>query len=92
MITTAVGEVFTVDLPSTPTTGYQWQDPRLPPGLELVDTAFTLPPTTQPGDGGTQHFHFRATKPGRYTLTFELKRPWEQTPLDTRTVEVEVQS
>jgi predicted secreted protein len=88
MIPVRVGADFSVDLPSTPTTGYRWQPVDLP-GVRLLDTGFTSAGTA-PGEGGTQHFRLRALRPGRHALTFELKRAWEADAADTTTVEIDV--
>ena len=88
MIPVRVGADFSVDLPSTPTTGYRWQPVDLP-GVRLLDTEFT-PAGTAPGEGGTQHFRLRALETGQHTLTFELKRAWESDAAGTKTVEIDV--
>lgn len=90
MISATVGEVFGVRLTASPTTGYRWHAPDLPDGLELVDSGFTPVADAQPGDGGTEWFRLRATRPGHHDLTFHLKRPWEQTTIDSHVVSVEV--
>lgn len=83
-----LGADFGIDLPSTPTTGYRWQPVDLP-GVQLLDSGFA-PAGTAPGEGGTQYFRLRAVEPGRHTLTFELRRPWESDPAGTKVVEIEV--
>jgi predicted secreted protein len=88
MLTAKVGDVFTLDVQATPTTGYQWQPADLT-GLELVSTAF-IPAGVSPGSGGVQRFRLRATAVGRYVPTFQLKRAWETSPIDTRAFEVDV--
>jgi predicted secreted protein len=85
-----VGEAFSVELKASPTTGYKWHAPDLPHGLDLIDAGFAPVAGAEPGDAGTQHFRLRATATGRHRLTFSLKRPWEQEPIDSRTVDVEV--
>jgi predicted secreted protein len=90
MIAANVGDVFTVELKSTPTTGYQWQRTDLPAGVELLDADFVPAPAPRPGEGGIQYFRLHAKKPGRYELTFQLKRSWEPDPISTHTVEVRV--
>lgn len=91
VIRAAVGEVVSVDLPSTPSTGYEWVLPALPDGAELVDTSFAPPPAGTFGEGGVQHFHVRASRPGKYALTFQLKRSWEAESTDTTVVELNVE-
>jgi len=90
VIKAAVGEIITVDLPSTPSTGYKWELPAVPDGTELVGSSFTPPPAGTFGEGGIQHFQLRATRPGSFALTFLLKRPWEAEASASTTVDLEV--
>ena len=80
---------FDVELGSAPTTGYAWELKSLPEGVELLGSDFSLPPNAAVGDGGTQVFHLRTSRPGRFELPFVLKRRWEIEPIDSRTIEVE---
>jgi predicted secreted protein len=85
-----VGEPFTVELPSSPTTGYRWEGPEASGDIELLDHGFEVPPDAQPGGPSVQRFQFVARTAGRLTLTFTLKRSWEAEGVDTRVVEVDV--
>ncbi|MHA7271306.1 protease inhibitor I42 family protein [Arthrobacter sp. HLT1-20] len=94
MITVRAGELFSVEFPATPATGYQWQVAEVPAGLELVDSSFApdapagvLAPVPSPG---TQKFHFMAGEPGRQELLFVLKRSWESQSLQERSETVDV--
>ena len=91
VISVAPGEEFEIRLASTPSAGYTWQVENYPGELQLVDSA-TKAPTGAPtvGDPMLQMFRFRATAAGDYTLSFVLKRAWETTPLEGRTVRVRV--
>jgi predicted secreted protein len=89
MLSVAHGVPFEVTLGSAPSTGYQWQLPVLPAGVELVGSDFRAPPRAAIGDGGTQVFHLRTTASGRFELHFELKRRWEQQPVQTQVIEVD---
>lgn len=94
VITVRAGEMFSVEFPATPATGYQWSVAAVPAGLELVDKSFA--PDSQLGDPapipspGTQKFHFLAGEPGRVELLFELKRSWESQSIQERTETVDV--
>jgi len=87
MHTVTVGEAVTIELPATPTTGYQWH--LSSPALELIDSGF-IPAGRAPGQGGVQWFTFRTHTAGRFRMVFELGRVWENDPIDSRTVTVEV--
>lgn len=94
VITVRVGEMFSVEIRATPTTGYQWSVAGMPAGLELVENSFSpdapaggLAPIPSPG---THKFHFLATEPGRKEVEFVLKRAWESHSIQERTEVVDV--
>ena len=91
MTTATVGEPVTIELAATPTTGYQWRSVDPPAALALIDHGFT-PAGASPGDGGVQWFRFQAREVGRFTLAFVLKRAWEDDPVNSQTVVVEVRA
>ncbi len=73
-----VGQEFTIDLASNPSTGYSWVlAGSLPDWLQQVDKTYVADNPGLPGGGGTEHWTFRATKPGSATLTFQYKRRGE---------------
>ena len=73
----AVGDLISVDLSETPTTGYRWAIDRIdPPMLELAQSDF-IAGEHLPGSGGTRLFHFRAVARGQVTLALKLWRDWE---------------
>ncbi len=90
MVKATVGEAFTIELPSSPTTGYRWEGPQASGDIELLDQQFDVPFDAQPGDSGMQSFRLVARTAGRLTLTFTLKRSWEPEGVDQRVVEVDV--
>ena len=90
MVNARVGEPFTIELPSSPTTGYRWEGPQASGDVELLDERFDVPFDAQPGDPSVQRFQLVARTVGRLTLTFTLKRSWESEGVDTRVVEVDV--
>ncbi|MGA7203182.1 MAG: protease inhibitor I42 family protein [Specibacter sp.] len=91
VMTVRTGEMFTVDIPATPATGYQWSVAAVPAGVEMVENSFkaTSSPAMVPASG-THSFHFVAGPPGTVELHFVLKRSWEPDPVDQRTVRVQV--
>ncbi|MFI5084660.1 MAG: protease inhibitor I42 family protein [Actinomycetales bacterium] len=89
MITTRAGEVFTVELEATPTSGHRWQPGPVPAEIEFLDGGFAAGAQV-PGAAGTQSFRFRAGRRGSYALTFVLKRSWEADPAETRVLDIRV--
>jgi predicted secreted protein len=90
MTTATVGEPVTIELAATPTTGYQWRAGVTPPPPAPPPHRGT-PAGASPGEGGVQWFRFLAREVGRFTLAFVLKRAWEDDPVSSQTVVVEVQ-
>lgn len=89
IIEVVVGARFTVQLGSTPTTGYVWEVDALPKGVELLGSDFAaLPGEVRPGDSTTQVFQLRAVERGEHAVTFALGRGWQRTAIETRTVKV----
>lgn len=90
-IVAQVGEVFSVRLESTPTTGYLWQIPVLPSGLTPEGSTIEKQPEPEkPGDSAVQAFQIRAAASGEYDVECVLKRSWEQTPIKTRRIKITV--
>ncbi len=76
-----------VILPEAPTTGYLWQP--IDPPTDVREVSREFQPATEgsvAGGSGTRVFRFEVTSPGRRVLEFRLKRPWEETALERRTV------
>lgn len=83
----AVGELIEVRLVAQQAAGYGWDiAPPLPEGIKLVDSGLAPPGASIDGRPETQLFHFRATAPGRYTLRFDYRRPWEKSKPPERSV------
>ena len=79
-----VGQILKVELPSNPTTGYNWT---------LTDTTESEPVLEKAGEpayvkdeeaagivgiGGKETWKFRAIRAGWQKLRLEYKRPWER--------------
>lgn len=92
-INTKAGSEFSVRLPANASTGYVWEIESLPKGVELLGSGPEAKPGTEtkPGDSTTKLFRFRANSAGKYEICFQLKRKWEKTPIETKTVVVDAQ-
>ena len=79
MITTKVGEEFTITLDSNPTTGYQWKlSDNLTEGIvKFVKSEYVAPETEMVGAGGKEIWTFKGVRPGETTVDLEYVRPWE---------------
>jgi inhibitor of cysteine peptidase len=88
-ITARVGEVFSIEVESNPTTGYMWE-PRFDDNiLKLVSSKF-IPMSKQMGSGGLQRFDFKASKPGRTIVKFIYKRTWEERSLKEKEFSISI--
>jgi inhibitor of cysteine peptidase len=72
-----INKIFTMILPSNPTTGYQWQVNFDSSYLELVKQQYTPSDTMLIGSGGADRFEFKSIKIGETLLIFSYLRPWE---------------
>jgi inhibitor of cysteine peptidase len=70
-----VGELTTVRLPESPTTGYRWESDELGAGLLLVEDRFEGA-TTPRGSGGERVLVFQAVSTGPATLRLVNRRSW----------------
>ncbi|MDD5432102.1 MAG: protease inhibitor I42 family protein [Candidatus Omnitrophica bacterium] len=80
VINVTVGENIVIILESNRTTGYLW---RLGSDLnddkiEFVKSNYFASKTKLLGAPGKETWIFKALKPGRLTLVFEYRRPWEK--------------
>ena len=90
-LTTAVGQQFTVRLKSTPSTGYVWEVQILPASIHLVGSEYeNQAGNAPPGNPVTQAFRFQAVQAGEWTITFVLKRRWENAGIESLTVNVKI--
>jgi predicted secreted protein len=67
------------------TTGFQWQEvpPNGEPALTPVGQRVYAPKSAgiqNVGAGGINVFRFRGEQPGKVTLRFDYRRPWENVP------------
>lgn len=89
IIETGMGQEFTIELPSNPTTGYSWQLISLTTGsVQLQDKTFKLTEEIEGivGAGGYEIWTFLAIKKDTVNLMFEYKRSWEnqEPPVEKR--------
>jgi inhibitor of cysteine peptidase len=92
-VTVKVGDEFTIELASTPSTGYSWQLAQDPGDqVRLVDHDYEAEEDAQPGSSGVQRFVFESMEVGTTQLTFSYVRPWETgvAPTDTAAFGVSV--
>ena len=61
-----------------------------PQAIELVDRRFEAP-TAGIGAAGEDVLTFRAVRPGRATITLDLRRPWEKGARESRAYEIVVE-
>ena len=89
-------ELYSVELPANPSTGYQWriQQDKVPVCLEFLRKDYKSDEATEGivGVGGQAIFIFRAVAEGKGSVTFEYIREWEpgRKPLQEKTYWVEV--
>jgi predicted secreted protein len=76
-------------LEETGATGYVWTIVDLPPELQVVGSEREQVPGA-PGAAGRRRFRMRASKPGRFVVRLQLRRPWEPEPREERLVAVTV--
>ena len=77
-IETTAGRDVVIELPSNPTTGYEWRIGALPDTriITLLSADFEAGPSSALGAGGRQRWIFRAVGPGTATLRLDHGRPW----------------
>lgn len=78
------GEIFTINLPSNPSTGYTNIISRIDPSfIKEIKKEFKPKQTKRGivGAGGIDTFTFKAIKEGETKIMFEYVRPWEK-PLE----------
>lgn len=93
-VTFAVGQVFMVELPANPTTGFRWTcRPEAESVVEQVGEPVFVngsAPVGSMGGVGMDYFKFRATKAGQQTLKLDYARPWERDVAPAQTLSYEL--
>lgn len=92
LIQANVGEPFTITLPSNPSTGYTWTFDYDYVLLKAEQAEFEQTParSIRIGSGGSSVFIFTPIAPGKTTIRFVYKRPWENIVAETRTYYVDI--
>jgi predicted secreted protein len=87
-VTASNGQAL-VRLPETPSTGYEWQLAARPKSVRVVSEEYVDEQREPVAGGSGEHvFHLELSSPGPELLDFELRRPWEDQPLERRRVQV----
>jgi inhibitor of cysteine peptidase len=79
-----------VRLPENATTGYQWSVTEIGEALEVKSSEFRIHGQITPGAAGERTVIVSPRRPGRTRVALDLKRRWEQKPIDHFEVEVNV--
>jgi len=88
-ITGHKGRWITVELKAPSTSGYSWSPSYDDSKITLIGSRRKAN-LQRMGAQTTEIFRFRALVTGKTKIHFELVRPWEKNPLETRDVEVSV--
>jgi predicted secreted protein len=83
-------EPFDISLQTNPTTGYKWYADYYYNFLRLDSERFEKGSSDELGSGGISIFAFMPLKPGKATISFVYRRPWENIVADVRTFQVEI--
>ena len=87
----AVGQTYSIDLDSNPTTGYSWKLASPTNSVFMLVTNSYEPgkhPTGMVGVGGVEHWIFKTMQKGRAELTLEYMRPWEKVAVKTNSLAI----
>ncbi len=82
------GDKLMVVLPGNPTTGYSWEPVEVPGFLKPIEGVEYVPLTDLAGGGDIFCFRYLVEAPGKGTLSFAYRRPWEEEPIETFSVEL----
>lgn len=89
----APGQSAVFVLVENPSTGYSWEiDPKASAGLDrlqISDDGYKAG-ADMPGAPGKHAWTIRALSPGKATVAFVYRRPWEPAPVGTRRLGVVV--
>lgn len=79
-IEVSAGDDFTIELESTPGTGYSWElaEPLPDAIVASLGSDFAHRDDVQPGAPGDQSLAFRAVAAGTATISLQYVRPWEE--------------
>jgi inhibitor of cysteine peptidase len=89
----AVGHADKILLRENPSTGYSWKlDETASAGLDLLTVTDHghIRGGHAPGSPGVRQWSLRARRAGHARIVFVYQRPWEQKPVETRSIVVEI--
>ena len=78
-------ELYTVSLPSNPTTGYSWEVKIESELISLVSQEYQGHGAEMVGAGGVEIFTLLAQESGQIQITFSYLRSWEDGPIKQKT-------
>jgi predicted secreted protein len=84
-----VGQQFAIDLEALPGAGYMWKMVQPSEEIELISQN-VVSISKEIGGNSTQRFLLIAHLPGDYSLEFQLKREWEEKPVKTSLISIQV--
>jgi len=87
-VASRVGDIFEIELREPGATGYRWAIGRLPPAVRLVEEQRQTSAAGRSGSTLNHTFRLRASEPGDYQITFELRRLWEKQSVEVKTMKV----
>lgn len=89
-LTVRAGESFAVRLGATPSTGYLWEVSRQPAEFDFLGSEVEpLAGGGQAGQASVQVFRFRVAQAGQFEIEFRLRRPWEESAIQSQTVRID---
>jgi inhibitor of cysteine peptidase len=91
-VVVGVGDMFRVELPENPTTGYRWHvASSIGAAIRLIDDSFQASSRLS-GSGGLRNWTFSADHAAIVQLDMQLKRSWQPQAVDTFSVTIQVAS
>jgi inhibitor of cysteine peptidase len=91
LIKTKIGEIFTIELESNPTTGYQWQESFDETKVKLLEKKTNLT-SKLIGAATTEVFTFQPIAEGNAKIKLDYKRSWESEKLESLEIKVETET
>jgi hypothetical protein len=91
-VAVVVGRRFQIILVEVPSSGHVWSIRYIASAIRLLSTEYVGSPPQEVGGSYEKQFTFVANRVGQFIITFELKRPWESSPIEVREVRILVSS
>lgn len=90
LIKSKIGEVFTIELESNPTTGYQWQESFDTEKVKLLDKKVKTK-SKEFGGSGKEILTFQTVGEGNSIIKLSYKRSWENSEADSANINLQTQ-